>query len=681
MVLIIILLFTQCIIPIIGENNQSEPSNPISRFQVSSYSNHDPINITSDANFAAQKAIEGWSGTGSETDPYIIEGYNITRTGYNIMISDVTAYFEIRNCYLTSNSSTVLTEPYDTTICFFNVYNGFILNNTIVKKTDGAIYQSYSQSVIANNTITGCRMGVILTNSSFCIVDSNMITGINDISILMLESSYCNITRNDFSTIWGHSAFIQESFECYIENNGFENHSVTIERSHNFGFANNGLAEGAGIEMFNVSDMIFSHNFIQNPDPCGFDIVSSERITVSYNYIEGAGGDGISADHARNCVFLGNLIARCGYGIRLTEGVGNRITYNHITMQEYYGISLSYSSNSKLFGKLIASEGYGAAGDWGVDNEWDDGVSIGNFWESIVEDHNVRIIGTANSIDHFGKLINQSYWPYIYHEPFVEVIEDEGAILTWIVWSIPFLYAINISGSEFSTGYREGSGPIELDLTSLPAGYCTCELVVFPIYLIADARSPPFNVTIPSLWSTDSDSDLMPDLWENENGLDPFFDDSGGDPDSDELSNLDEYLSGTDPKNPDSDFDSMFDGWEIRYGLDPLNANDAGLDLDSDSLTNLQEFELGTDPTNPDSDSDNFPDAWEVRNGFDPTNPAVPLMQHFVANASNIAIASSLVILMMSILYLRVFKKRFRREDQVKQDEDDIRAALEELLE
>jgi len=442
--------------------------------------------------------------------------------------------------------------------------------------------------------------------------------------------------------------------------------------------------------MFNVSDMIFSHNYIVNPDTCGFDIVSSERITVSYNHIQSSGSYGLSADHVKNSVFLGNFIYRLGYGIRLTEGVGNRITYNHITNQEYYGISLSNSNNSRLFGNLITSDGYGAAEDWGDDNEWDDGVSIGNFWEGIVEDENVRIIGTANSIDHFGKLINQSYYlyvyPYLHPEPFVEVIEDEGAILTWIVWSVPFNYAINISGSVLFTGYREGSGPIELDLTSLPTGYCTCELVVFPFGVIGGyAISPPFSVIIPSLWTTDSDSDLMPDLWENENGLDPFSDDSGGDPDSDELSNLDEYLSGTDPKNPDSDFDSMFDGWEVRYGLDPLNANDAELDLDSDSLTNLQEFELGTDPTSPDSDMDNFPDAWEVRNGFDPTDPAVPLLQHFVANASNIAIASSLVILLMSILYLRASEERFRREDQFNDQfklyEDDVRAALEELLE
>ena len=42
----------------------------------------------------------------------------------------------------------------------------------------------------------------------------------------------------------------------------------------------------------------------------------------------------------------------------------------------------------------------------------------------------------------------------------------------------------------------------------------------------------------------------MPDGWEYTYMLDPVIDDSGDDNDGDEVSNLDEYLNGTNPQDP-----------------------------------------------------------------------------------------------------------------------------------
>ena len=48
--------------------------------------------------------------------------------------------------------------------------------------------------------------------------------------------------------------------------------------------------------------------------------------------------------------------------------------------------------------------------------------------------------------------------------------------------------------------------------------------------------------------------------------------------------------------NADSDADSMPDAWEVANGLDPATPADAALDADHDGMTNLQEYLAGTDP-------------------------------------------------------------------------------------
>ena len=49
--------------------------------------------------------------------------------------------------------------------------------------------------------------------------------------------------------------------------------------------------------------------------------------------------------------------------------------------------------------------------------------------------------------------------------------------------------------------------------------------------------------------------------------------------------------------NPDTDGDGMADAWELEHGL-RIGVNDADLDPDGDGMTNLQEFIAGTDPQN-----------------------------------------------------------------------------------
>lgn len=168
--------------------------------------------------------------------------------------------------------------------------------------------------------------------------------------------------------------------------------------------------------------------------------------------------------------------------------------------------------------------------------------------------------------------------------------------------------------------------------------------------------------------STDTDSDGMPDWWEDRYGLDRLVDDADLNPDGDNRTNLEEYLAGYRPdvddlwgevwlpsglfalntggSTIDTDGDGMSDTWELIYGLNP-EVNDAALDPDGDGWSNLEEYNAGTNPLvdewagptviesqnfltdtggygggySTDTDGDGLPDWWEEQYGLDPTSP------------------------------------------------------------
>jgi parallel beta-helix repeat protein len=123
--------------------------------------NHGPIYIVGDNSFTPANGVNG-GGSGTQSDPYIIENWTINASGaHGIHIQNTTAYFIVRNCLVENGGSS------HNGIELYNVINGRIKNNTCRNNVYGIRLGSSSNDNLTNNTCENNLFGIILEGSSY----------------------------------------------------------------------------------------------------------------------------------------------------------------------------------------------------------------------------------------------------------------------------------------------------------------------------------------------------------------------------------------------------------------------------------------------------------------------------------------------------------------------------------
>ena len=172
--LLVLLLFSS-IAAGVGSENVNGNAMKIGDGGVKEYTTHGVIRINNDTDFANQALQEGWSGDGSQSNPYVISGYDIDALGAGdaIYIGNTTSYFIVENCYL--HNASYHSWPYfeGDGIMLYNVANGTVVNSNISNNWDGVRLESYSEynhiedNILTQNGGSGLSMNYYCSNNTF----------------------------------------------------------------------------------------------------------------------------------------------------------------------------------------------------------------------------------------------------------------------------------------------------------------------------------------------------------------------------------------------------------------------------------------------------------------------------------------------------------------------------------
>jgi len=157
---------------------------------------HDSISILNDSAFSSY----GFPGSGTEEDPYVIEGYNIITTDfYGIYITDTTKYFTVRNCYVDAEFSGI----YISNVAGFTAT---VINNTCNNNNIGILLRYSGRFTINNNTCNNNdNFGIGLYISDYCVVTYNLLQENKGYGVYSSYGSDINIIH--------HNNFVDNNLE------------------------------------------------------------------------------------------------------------------------------------------------------------------------------------------------------------------------------------------------------------------------------------------------------------------------------------------------------------------------------------------------------------------------------------------------------------------------------------
>ena len=297
------------------------------------------ISIDGNANLNATAASEGWTGVGTEADPFILL-LNINGPGSATLVEirNTDLYFVIQDSNITNG---------DTGIYLENVQNGVINNSVVSNNGDGIVLNSSNNNLISLNNVTNNGgLGIEYENSHSNTILMNTITHNGQ-----------NATGLQLNIHLGGGILHDPS-----------NHNQILNNSIGFNY-------GDGIEILDSINATIKHNSIFNNTEYGVNFFNTSNSIVESNWICNNGGDdtslpieldihlggGILHDPSDfNEILLNTICHNLGNGITLYDLEGSTVDGNEIYGNAENGIELIEVDDTTISNNVIYdNDGYG----------------------------------------------------------------------------------------------------------------------------------------------------------------------------------------------------------------------------------------------------------------------------------------------------------------------------------
>ncbi|MFW6176331.1 MAG: NosD domain-containing protein [Thermoplasmatota archaeon] len=295
------------------------------------YQDHEPIRIDNNSDLAAQAIEEGWSGDGSQDNPYVIEGYKIDGSsyGYGIYIGNTTDHFIVKNCYMYNASGSYGRYWDNTGLLMYNASNGIVKNNTSTNNSYGIRLYSSSSNILSNNTLLNDKYGIYLYSTKNNILSNNSVSK-NTWGIHFSYSNHNVLANNTVSSnMW--SICLRHSSNNTLKSNDASNNDkgIQVYYSRNNTFINNVLSSNkeGGIKFKSSNFNTLINNIVSSNYDFGISLKGSNSYILNNNTVSN-NGKGFYLESSSKNVLINNSISNNSNGIYLHSSTSNTLSNN-----------------------------------------------------------------------------------------------------------------------------------------------------------------------------------------------------------------------------------------------------------------------------------------------------------------------------------------------------------------
>lgn len=440
-------------------------------------------------------SIQGFSGSGTEANPYVIDDVLISVSPgiFGITIRNTDAYFVINNSRVVgSQGGGVFLD---------NATNGKIRNCSF-ELLDLCIQIQYSDNCsVEYSKLENVGQGVYIILSDWFLFKSNIISGTSYAALTLLGAGNSTVSNNiitDIDLISGGAG-------------------IRIAGSGNTTFSDNIISRvtsSSGIYFQEGDGYIIANNTLTNGDtPFGMlSVYKSNWTDIRQNSIDVTSGSGLSLQDFHHGRIRNNTVSRSSYeGIYAISSVENLIVNNAIYGCGHEAIRIhDLCARNEIYNNKFGWSGWGIARDTGLTgidiDHWDDSAGVGNSWSDYIGPGVRTIFDSAGAVDNYPTTWSDTSLPTISSPDNITIAWNQESVINWSISdNYPYTYQLFVEDSLVEEGYWF-SGFHEEMVTGLSEG-----LYNYTLYLEDAAGNSVSNTVFVSIEDSDPPNVDSPD--------------------------------------------------------------------------------------------------------------------------------------------------------------------------